>query len=92
MAERSAQVRWIVALGAMVFIGVLAYSSFQQTRERYEVCVTFKGASHCATASGSNYDQAVRSAQEIDCQLLANGRDENMVCLGNPPASIRPVK
>lgn len=81
-----------MALGGILLVGVLAYSSLQQTRERFEVCMTFKGATHCATASGSTYDQAVRSAQEIDCQLLANGRDENMVCLDNPPASVRPAK
>ena len=81
-----------MALGGVVLVGVLAYSSFEQTRQRYEVCVNFKGGTHCATASGSSYEQAVRSAQEIDCQLLANGRDENMVCLGNPPASVRPAK
>jgi hypothetical protein len=90
--KKSTQIRWIVALGAVVLIAVLTYSSFQQTREQYEVCVSFKGASHCATAAGSNYNQAVRSAQEIDCELLSNGRDENMVCLGNPIASVRPVK
>jgi len=89
---KSNQVRWIIGLGAVGLAGVLAYSTFQQTQERYEVCVSFKGATHCATAAGSTYDQAVRSAQEIDCQLLANGRDENMVCLANSPASIRPVK
>ena len=92
MAQKSNQVRWIMALGGAVLLGVLAYSSFEQTRQRYEVCVNFKGGTHCATASGSSYDQAVRSAQEIDCQLLANGRDENMVCLGSPPASVRPAK
>ena len=92
MAGKSNQVRWIIALGAVALVGALAYSTLQQTRERYEVCVSFKGATHCATATGSNYDQAVRSAQEIDCQLLSNGRDENMVCLAGPPASIRPVK
>ena len=92
MAQKSNQVRWIIALGAIALVGVLAYSSIEQTRQSYEVCVNFKGATHCATASGSSYDQAVRSAQEIDCQLLANGRDENMVCLGNPPASVRPAK
>jgi len=81
-----------MALGGIVLLGVLVYSSFQQTREQYEVCMNFKGASHCATAAGSNYNQAVRSAQEIDCELLSNGRDENMVCLDNPPASVRPVK
>ena len=92
MAAKSNQVRWIIGLGAVALVGALAYSTMQQTRERYEVCVSFKGATHCATATGSNYDQAVRSAQEIDCQLLSNGRDENMVCLASPPASIRPAK
>jgi len=92
MAQKSNHVRWIMALGGVALVAVLAYSSFEQTRERYEVCVNFKGATHCATASGSSYDQAVRSAQEIDCQLLANGRDENMVCLSVPPASVRPAK
>ncbi|HXQ24880.1 MAG TPA: hypothetical protein VN822_00590 [Candidatus Acidoferrales bacterium] len=92
MAKRSNQVRWIIALGAIALVGVLVYSSFQQTRERYEVCVTFKGATHCATAAGATYEQAVRSAQGIDCELLANGRDENMVCLDTQAASIRPVR
>jgi hypothetical protein len=84
--------RWIMVLGALLLLGVLVYSSVQQTRKRYEVCVSFKGSTHCATAAGSTYDQAVRSAQEIDCELLANGRDENMVCLANPPASVRTLK
>jgi hypothetical protein len=92
MAEKKSNIQWIIALGAAVLFGVLAYSTFQQTRVRYEVCVVFKGATHCATAAGSSYDQAVRSAQEIDCQMLSNGRDENMVCLGNPPSSVRQVK
>ena len=92
MANKSNQTRWIIVLGALVLFGVLIYSSFQQTRHRYEVCVSFKGSTHCATAAGSSYEQAVRSAQEIDCELLANGRDENMVCLGNPPASVRALK
>ncbi|HTW24561.1 MAG TPA: hypothetical protein VMD78_13235 [Candidatus Baltobacteraceae bacterium] len=92
MPKKSSAVRWVIAVGAVVFIGVLAYSSFQETRARYEVCQTFKGATHCATASGATHDQAVRSAQEIDCELLANGRDENMVCLDQPPSSVRPVQ
>ncbi len=92
MAKKPNHIRWIIALGAVVFVGVLVYSSFQQTRERYEVCMTFKGAAHCATAAGSNYDQAVRSAQEIDCELLANGRDENIACLAQAPSSVRPIR
>ncbi|MGD0955987.1 MAG: hypothetical protein ABR953_04065 [Candidatus Acidiferrales bacterium] len=92
MAKKPNHIRWIIALGAIAFVGVLIYSSFQQTRERYEVCMIFKGATHCATAAGSNYDQAVRSAQGIDCELLANGRDENIACLAQAPSSVRSVR
>lgn len=92
MTKRRAQMRWMIALLAIAFLGVLVYSSWQQTRERYEVCMSFDGLTHCAIASGSSYNQAVRSAEAIDCQLLTNGRTENMVCLDNPPASVRRVR
>jgi hypothetical protein len=78
--------------GGIVLVGILVYSSMQQTHKQYEVCVTFKGGSHCATATGATSTEAIRSAQEIDCQLLTNGRDENMVCLDSPAGSVREIK
>ncbi len=87
----SRRMKWLVALAGVLLIGVLLYSTLQQTRYRYEVCVTFQGRSHCATAQGQTRDQAVRSAEEIDCTMLANGRDENMVCLATTPTSVRAV-
>jgi hypothetical protein len=33
----------------------------------------------------------VRTAQEIDCEMLANGRDENIACLDLQPSSVRTV-
>lgn len=92
MADRKFQVRMIIVVGAIVLFGVLIYSSQQQTKNQYEVCVTFKGAMHCATASGATSAEAIRSAQDIDCEMLSNGRDENMVCLDSTPSSVRPVK
>lgn len=89
--SKSKQLGWIIGLGAALFVGILTYSSLQATRDQYEVCVTFNGNSHCASASGTNYQEAVRSAQQIDCELLANGRDQNMVCLDQQPASIKRV-
>lgn len=84
--------RMIIILGGIILVGILAYSSLQQTHKQYEVCVTFKGASHCATATGATSAEAIRSAQEIDCQLLTSGRDENMVCLDSPAGSVRKLK
>ena len=92
MADRRTQMRMIMVVGAMVLVGILLYSSMEQTRNKYEVCVTFKGMVHCATASGATPADAIRSAQDIDCSMLANGRDEVMVCAGNPPSSTRQIK
>jgi hypothetical protein len=92
MANRKVPVRAIMILGAIALLGVLIYSSRQQTQNEYEVCVTFKGALHCATASGATSAEAIRGAQDIDCEMLSNGRDENMVCLDSPPSSVRQVK
>jgi hypothetical protein len=92
MPNRKLQYRLIVSLGAAIFLGVILYSSMQQTKNEYEVCQVFKGAIHCATAAGATAQEAIRSAQGIDCEMLANGRDENIVCLDTPPSSTRQVK
>lgn len=83
--------KWYIAFAGAAFVGLLIYSSFQQSVVRYEVCMDFHGRSHCAQASGAKASEAIRSAQEIDCQLIANGRDENVVCLATQPTSVRTV-
>jgi hypothetical protein len=92
MPRKSNPMKYIVAIGGVAFFAILIYLSMRQTHEEYEVCMGFKGSTHCATASGSTEDEAVRSAQEIDCQMLANGRDETMVCLASSPSSIRQIQ
>lgn len=91
MRKRSSQLKWMIAVAGILFVGVLVHSSFQQTRFRDEVCVTFHTRSNCATADGATEAEAIRSAQEIDCQLLANSREENMVCLDSQPSSVRRI-
>lgn len=92
MAKKSNQVRWIIAAGVVVLLFILIRSTLQATNSQYEVCMAFKGGSHCASASGASQNEAIRSAQEIDCQMLASGRDETMVCLDTQPSSVREVK
>ncbi len=92
MAKRPNRMRWIMVAGGIALVGVLLYSTLQQTHRQFEVCMNFKGGTHCATASGATQAQAIRSAQEIDCELLSNGRDENMACLDREPSSVREVK
>lgn len=92
MAKKSNAIRWIIAIGAVVLFGILIHSTMQATQAEYEVCMAFKGGSHCASAKGTSQSEAVRSAEEIDCQMLARGRDETMVCLDTQPSSVKELK
>jgi hypothetical protein len=81
---KKVQTRWMILIGAIVFIGALVRFTLQQTRLEYQVCMNFGGGSHCATAKGATADEAIASAKNIDCGLLANGRDANIQCMGAP--------
>lgn len=92
MAKKSKEVRWIIITGGALFVGILVWSSFRQTQVTYEVCLEFNGRSHCATASGANEAEAERSAKDIDCTLISNGRDELMRCGDVVPSSVRQIR
>jgi hypothetical protein len=73
-------------------LGLIIYSTMQQAAIKVEVCVSFKGRAHCATAAGRTRDEAVATGQQIGCSLVTSGRDENMACLALAPASVRHLK
>lgn len=88
----STRIKLAIFAFVVIFIAVIAYSSYQATANRYRVCVDFQGRTHCAVAQGRTAQEAITSAQQIDCGLLANNRDELMVCSTTPPQSADPVK
>jgi len=90
-ARRRINMKWYIVIAGAIFVILLVYSSFHQSVYRVEACVNFHGRSHCAQASGRTEAEAVRGAEEIDCELLANGRDENISCLGEQPSSVRSI-
>lgn len=82
----------IVGLVAIALFGFIVYSTVLQANLEYEVCVNYKGRSHCATAAGRTAQEAIATGQQVGCALVTNGRDENMACLAQAPASTRQVK
>lgn len=90
-SARRINMKWYIVIVGVIFVVALVYSSFRQSVFRVEACVDFHGRTHCAEASGQTRAEAIRSAQEIDCEMLANGRDENIVCLAQQPSSVRAV-
>ncbi len=85
----NAKVKWIIAIFVVVFASVIAYSSIQATRVRYQVCMSIDGRSHCAVAQGRSAKEAIQSAMEIDCGLISQSRDQLMVCEGSQPQSVK---
>jgi hypothetical protein len=92
MAISRTQLRWLIAAAAAAFLAIIITSTLHQTRIKYEVCVNYRGGQHCATAEGSTSDEAIRSARDIDCELLSTGRDDNVVCLDQQPSSVRQIR
>ncbi len=88
-SRRSFRVKAIVILGAIALVVVLIYSTMQQNHYRYRVCMTFNAQIRCATAAGATPEEAIHSAHDVDCAQLANGRDQNMVCLATEPSEIQ---
>lgn len=74
----------IVAFGALLLFNTLSAQKAECT-----VCVEFKGARNCATASHANEDEAKQAAQTTACGVLANGMDESIACGRAVPASVQ---
>jgi hypothetical protein len=87
----SKQLKWIIAVAAVAFFAVMIRSSFEQSRYRYQVCVNFQGRTHCSTAQGRTPTEAMRSAKDEDCALLAGSRDQLMACEDTEPSSTQRV-
>ena len=78
---------WIL-LGVVLFVGYLLYSSLNLRKFTCEACVEFQGRTVCRTAAGATREEAVRTAVELACAVLAAGRTESMRCNETPPKSV----
>ena len=76
-------------VGAAAFIALLTYMTMGLKQHRVEVCVEFKGRTNCRTAAGSTKEQALRTATENACGLIASGMTDSMACSQTPPVSVR---
>ena len=75
----------VVAVAGLFF--VLMTSG--QTSNQCRVCVTYRGNSNCATATGHTEQAAQEGAQTTACGTLASGMDESIACGRIPPDSVQ---
>jgi len=76
----------------LVFVALLVYSTLTLGRVKVEVCMEFKGRTNCGAAAAPTESEAVQTATDNACALIASGREESMACSRTPPKSIRRLK
>jgi hypothetical protein len=72
-----------------IFTSLLVISTLALKKVRVEACIEFNGRTECRTASGRNEEQALRTAVQAACAVLASGMTDSMECDRTPPKSVR---
>jgi hypothetical protein len=80
--KKSTIITMILAVG---FIGLLLYSTLSAQQVECEACVTFKGQTNCASASGVDEAEALKTAVNTACGTISAGMAESIQCAGMPP-------
>ena len=88
----STRIKIIVGLVAVALFGGIIFLTMQQSQHRYEVCVNFQGRRHCAIAAGRTAEEAIQAAHSIACTMVTSGRDDNMACSQQQPASVKSLR
>lgn len=71
------------------FTGLLLYSTLSAQRVECSACVTFEGKTNCATATGQDEAEALKTVVNTACGTISQGMDGSIRCSGMPPQ--RPV-
>lgn len=78
----------LVALifGAVV-LGAILYTSLAGSNSKYrvEICITFQGRTECRTARAATHNEALRTATDNACTMIASGQSEFERCRNTPP-------
>ena len=80
---------WVVVIFGLAFLAIMYTSTRNLSAYRAEVCMEFNGRSACRTASAATEPQAIRTATDNACALLASGMTDSMACTNTPPKSVR---
>lgn len=84
--KKSTLITLFLAVG---FAGLLLYSTLSAQQVECDACVTFKGQTNCASASGVTEEEALKTAVNTACGTISAGMAESIQCAAMPPE--RPV-
>ena len=79
----------LIAAAFVAFIALITYQMTSLRQNRVEVCMGFQGRQNCSTASGASKDEALRTATDAACTLIAGGVTDTQACTRTEPLSVR---
>lgn len=82
----------LAAAGFLLLAGVMTWMMLSGRRHRVEVCMEFRGRTACRSAAGPTREDAVRTAADNACGLLASGMTDSIQCGHTPPKSVRDLE
>jgi hypothetical protein len=71
-----------------IVVGAILYTSLASSNSKYrvEVCIPFEGRTECRTARASTKMEALRTATDNACSLMARGQSEFERCRNTTPS------
>jgi len=81
----------IVVGVVLIVFGVLAmlvWSSMDLAKVTGEVCITYRGRTECRVASGASREEAIRTAADMACSVLASGMSDRITCENSEPTRV----
>ena len=79
----SSSMRWTIAVSVLLFLlfaAAMVYSMTRQFAQTCEVCITFNGRTACREAYGGTPEEAIKTATDNACGLLAAGMTQAIAC------------
>lgn len=83
---------WLGVAFVVLVLAMVILSTMNTAAYRVEVCMNYQGRTACRTAAASTEPQALRTAIENACALIASGVTDTIGCGNTPPASVRWLK
>lgn len=82
----------LAAAGFLLLAVTTTWMMLSGRRHRVEVCMEFRGRTVCRPAAGPTREDAIRTATDNACALLASGMADSIQCGHTPPLSVRDLE
>ncbi len=83
---------FLAVTGFLLLAGIMTWMMLSGRRHRVEVCMEYRGQTACRTAAGPTREEAIRTAADNACALLASGMTDSMQCGRTQPKSVRDIE